>query len=166
MRLNKALLAAGIAVILLAAMPAVLTGLPALFGLEPVAVPTASMAPEIPAGSMAYISRDRVSEGDVAMFLAMDGRTMVLHRVVDMDDASRTARTKGDANSQADMVRIPYGNIVGKLAGSVPYLGTVCEVASSTAGRICRVMAAGMGCMLLAMSASVAAGKNKNNKFI
>lgn len=145
----KLLLISGCMLILAALTPWLLTGAPSFFGVTAFSVPTGSMSPEIPPGSLAYVSEGSLSEGDVAAFYSMDGRVLVLHRVIDIDMGARTMATKGDANLSEDPVRIPFRNIVGKLLTSVPYLGTLSEIVAAPAGRACRAMAAGAGAMLI-----------------
>lgn len=152
-RIHKILAAAGVLAILFALLPWAATAVPKAAGLTAVSVPTGSMEPLVPAGSMAYVGDGDVSEGEVAAFYALDGETLVLHRVMDIDDGSGTMLTKGDANALPDMMRVPCANTVGLLKWSVPYLGAVSETMRTPAGRVCRAMLGYSGAMLLVMAA-------------
>lgn len=150
-RMSSMLRLAGAAMMALAMLPWLAAWLPGLFGLMAVSVPTGSMSPSVPAGSMVYVSREAPAEGDVAAFWAMDGRTLVLHRVLDIGNDG-TMLTKGDANPVPDTARVPCGNAVGRMAASVPFLGALAETVRTPCGRIGALMGAGCGLMLVIMS--------------
>ena len=152
-RIRKILAAAGAIAILMAALPWAATMIPEMAGLTAVSVPTGSMEPLVPAGSMAYVADGEASEGDVAAFYALDGETMVLHRVIDIDSDSGTMLTKGDANGLPDVVRVPCANTVGLLKWSVPGLGIFSEAMHTPLGRICCAMLGYAGAMLMVMAA-------------
>ena len=152
-RIHKMLIAAGLLAIAFALLPWIATAIPEAAGLTAVSVPTGSMEPAVPAGSMAYVADGDASEGDVAAFYALDGRTLVLHRVLEIDDGSGTMLTKGDANPAPDVSRVPCGNTVGVLRASVPYLGSLAETMRTPAGRVCRAMLGYAGAMCLVMAA-------------
>lgn len=152
LRIRKIFIAFGILAVLAAMLPWAATVLPEAAGFKAVSVPTGSMEPLVPAGSMAYVSGGTASEGDVAAFYALDGKTMVLHRVLDIDTGSGTMLTKGDANPAPDAARVPCRNTVGLLKWSIPYLGIISETMRTPSGRICSAMLGYAGVMLLVMA--------------
>jgi signal peptidase len=119
---------------ILAAIIAFVAGVmgPKLFGYEPMAVLSGSMAPEYPVGALVFVDTKAyvgdVSVGDVITFHSFDRQgkeTIVTHRVMDRDDDSRSFGTKGDANDARDAGRVLYENFVGRPAAVIPALGQV-----------------------------------------
>ena len=94
------------------------------------------MEPAIPVGSAIYlqtVAPETVTVGDVIAFYR--GRGVVTHRVVENRTVSGEFITKGDANEENDMEPVPYSAVLGRMAGSVPVLGTVMAVCSGTMGK-------------------------------
>lgn len=109
---------------------------PRLFGYEVYTVVSGSMEPAIPVGSAIYlqaVAPETVTVGDVIAFYR--GRGVVTHRVVENRTVSGEFITKGDANEENDMEPVPYSAVLGRMAGSVPVLGTVMAVCSGTMGK-------------------------------
>lgn len=109
-----------------------------LFGIEAMTVKTGSMAPAVPAGSMAYVQTMQntghtVKEGDIVAFTVGSGENAarVLHRAVSIDASKQTITTKGDANEANDPSGVPFDAVIGKLVGAIPYLGGAIEAFSS-----------------------------------
>lgn len=103
-----------------------------VFGFEIYGVLTGSMNPAIPSGSMIYIrdaEPERLRIGDVITYSVSPGM-MATHRIVDIveDETNPTLfrfQTKGDANPAVDAVLVEPKKIVGKVAFSIPFLGSV-----------------------------------------
>lgn len=93
---------------------------------QPVAVATGSMEPQISVGDVVIVSKtDRdFSEGDIIQF-KKDGKT-VIHRIVSkrMVNDSMQYITKGDANNAADIGYITDFDIIGKVSATVPKIGS------------------------------------------
>lgn len=120
-RISSVLMTAGCLVILM-------TWIPYLFRIRPQIVLSGSMEPEIPVGSMAYISEhvlpEEVRNGDVIAYQL--GESMnVLHRVIQTDSVQKVFRTKGDANQQEDFGAIKFSQYRGKELFCIPYMGYV-----------------------------------------
>lgn len=102
-----------------------------VFGFEIYGVLTGSMNPAIPTGSMIYIrdaEPERLRIGDVITYSVSPGM-MATHRIVDIvEDETNPAlfrfQTKGDANPAVDAVLVEPKKIVGKVAFSIPFLGS------------------------------------------
>lgn len=110
-----------------------LVGVGPLTGLyRTVTVLTGSMAPEMPAGSMAMVAPVRpvsLKVGDVVTYQApIPGQPVVTHRIVEIDTSGDRPiiRTQGDANAAPD----PWASQITsdtafRRVAVVPYLGTV-----------------------------------------
>lgn len=93
---------------------------------QPVAVATGSMEPQINVGDVVIVSKtDRnLSEGDIIQF-KKDGKT-VIHRIVSkrMVNDSMQYITKGDANNATDIGYVTDFDIIGKVSATVPKIGS------------------------------------------
>lgn len=104
---------------------------PRLFKIQPQIVLSGSMEPEIPVGSIAYISEnvlpEDVRERDIIAYKL--GKNMnVLHRVIRVDEEQRVFQTKGDANQNADLGKVEYAQYEGKELFSIPYMGYLVQI--------------------------------------
>ncbi len=111
--------------------------LPRLLGYEIYHIVTGSMEPEIPVGSVIYVSpvpAEEVGEGEIVAFWREDA--VVAHRVLENNIIEGQLVTKGDANAKNDMTPVPYGALIGRMSRSVPCLGNVMAVCSGTNGKI------------------------------
>lgn len=121
---------------------------PRLLGYEVYVVISGSMEPAIPLGSALYMEAaapEDVAAGDVIAFY--DRGAVITHRVVENHVVEGEFITKGDANAENDMAPVAYGNLIGRMAVSVPFLGNVMAVCSGTKGKIylvCGVLGAVM----------------------
>lgn len=103
-----------------------------MLGFDAYVVETSSMAPAIPAGSLAVVDTRAggasLRTGDVVAYRAgttsAESAPVVVHRVVDVDSASEKIATKGDANGAADPAPVPYESVVGRCIASVPGIGS------------------------------------------
>jgi signal peptidase len=85
-------------------------------------VQTASMGPEVPAGSfVVYVKSDSYKQGDVILFHVYG--VLVTHRIVKVTPSGFS--TEGDTNSIADPWIVPTESVRGKLLFMVPHLGTI-----------------------------------------
>lgn len=100
-------------------------------GWKALTIPTKSMHPAIPPGSLVFVHSVPVSSlkvGDVITYTnpIMPSET-ISHRIIEIKSNSHGPYefiTKGDANTFAD---IPFGasNIIGRVVGHVPYVGSL-----------------------------------------
>lgn len=99
---------------------------PPLLGYKTYAVLSGSMEPKLQVGSMAYVKPTRpnaISKGDIITYtLSGDSKTLVTHRVIDIDYKNKEFITKGDANEVKDGP-IGFQRLVGKMIFTIPYLG-------------------------------------------
>lgn len=121
---------------------------PRFFGYEIYQVLSGSMEPEIPVGSAVYVkavSPGEIEEGDIVAFLA--GESIITHRVVKNYKVEGKFETKGDANEEADMNRVPYEAVRGKVAFHIPELGRMEAVIMNPVGKAYLVCFAACGAM-------------------
>jgi signal peptidase len=112
---------------------AILLGTAWLFGWKFQPVETGSMAPAIPAGSLAVvqpIDPPRISPGTTIVFVdPLDESHLVAHRVVRvLPGTPLRYQTKGDANLTEDPLPIPVTSVRGIVAWVVPGLGSIVSI--------------------------------------
>lgn len=73
---------------------------------------------------------------------------VVCHRVVRNQIVEGWFETKGDANEQADMNKIPYGDLIGRVTYHIPVLGGLMALLTGTVGKMYMVCFAACGAML------------------
>ena len=135
----------GLLAVVLLALAGVLI-VPYLMGYTELAVLTGSMQPTLPVGTLIYVKEvepETLQVGDVVTY-RLEGETMVTHRVVENNTLMGQFVTKGDANEKADVNPASYEEFIGKLALSIPYLGRLAQLFTSTSGKI------GAGIVILA----------------
>lgn len=120
----------------------VLVGVTALLlpaaGGRALAIRSASMAPSIGVGSIAFVLPTEpagLAVGDVVSVM-LTGGTVLTHRietVVEQDDR-RMFRLKGDANPASDPVLVVPGQLVGEVALTLPLLGYLLAMMSVPVG--------------------------------
>ena len=109
---------------------------PKLFGYDNYYVRTASMTPAMPVGAVAYVNDDirgkDIAPGDVVAFYidGTDGE-ICTHRAVANDNESQLITTKGDANEDIDVSPVSYGNVVGRVDITIPYMGLILAEAAA-----------------------------------
>ena len=87
-------------------------------------VPTGSMWPTIPRGSIVLIEKNPFSleVGDVVVYhYDVAPSTAIMHRIIGYDYRTGTAYIKGDNSTAVDSV--PYRNIDGRVVLALPYAG-------------------------------------------
>lgn len=98
---------------------------PILLGYRPMVVLSGSMRPTYPVGGITYYQEctlDELEAGDPVTFRA--GTSLVTHRIVSVDEKTRTLVTKGDNNTSEDPSPVEETEIVGKAADfAVPFAG-------------------------------------------
>lgn len=103
---------------------------------------TGSMEPRLRANDMVFIVRTNPEDykvGDIALY--QDGSTLVIHRIISIDDVEdgdstkRMVTLKGDANNASD-TPISIKNLKGRLKFSIPFVGLLVRGIKSTVGVI------------------------------
>ena len=117
-------------------------------------------------GSLVYVKtippEDVQEEDIIAFYGAMDGSSIITHRVVTNSTVMGEFITKGDANEENDMNPIPYNNFIGKVVLSVPKVGFMAQTFTSTAGKIAAASLIVLA-VVLHLLASVLAGKEQRD---
>ncbi|TNM64348.1 signal peptidase I [Streptomyces sp. NP160] len=161
------------AVVALAAVLAALAAavlVPRAAGATPLVVLTGSMAPGMPAGSVAVVrpvDPASLRAGDVVTYEVAGGGALITHRVVATDhDASGALQltTRGDANDDDDQP-VPASAVRGQLWYSVPWVGYASDLLRGSVGgvseRVVAVLLAGTGLLVYAGSQLVAAARDR-----
>lgn len=110
-----------------------------LLGWIPLAVLSGSMEPQYPVGSLIFVrpvAAEDVKLGDPITFYMADGRTLATHRVTQVDEASQSFKTKGDANAVEDQGTVSFDRLVGSPKFCVPLAGYVSILAGSAQGKM------------------------------
>lgn len=100
-------------------------------------VRSGSMTPQIGVGDLvvsAPVSTSNIAVGDIIEYKSPENGLLICHRVVSVDEQNSTLVTKGDANGSPDPYNIPFNNVVGKVAFSMPVLGYVFDFLKSPYG--------------------------------
>lgn len=105
-----------------------------LLGLQAFTVLSGSMEPNYHVGSIIYVKKvepTTLQAGDVISFM-LNENTVATHRIVEVvpDEEDPTVlrfRTKGDNNAIEDSSLVHYKNVLGKVVGTIPYLGYVSD---------------------------------------
>lgn len=112
---------------------------PKLLGYEIYSVISGSMEPAIPTGSLLYIQsctpEEMKEEEIIAFYGGRDSNAIITHRVVENRVLMGEFITKGDANATEDRNPVPYGDFIGKVVRSVPYLGKVALLLTTLYGK-------------------------------
>ena len=122
--------------------------LPKLFGYQIYDVVSGSMEPEIPVDSVVYVKEtlpEEIKEGDVAAFRSSG--SVIIHRIVEKRIVEGQFITKGDANTQVDIEKIPYDAMIGVVTFHIPLLGVVMTVLTSNVGKAYLICYAASGAM-------------------
>ncbi len=122
--------------------------LPKLFGYQIYDVVSGSMEPEISVDSVVYVKEtlpEEIKEGDVAAFRSSG--SVIIHRIVEKRIVEGQFITKGDANTQVDIEKIPYDAMIGVVTFHIPFLGVVMTVLTSNVGKAYLICYAASGAM-------------------
>ena len=139
-----------IIIIILVCLP---LAVPRILGIQEYNVISGSMEPSISVGSIVYVSQtsfDELKEDDVIAFDV--GASVVTHRIVSKDEATRQITTKGDANSSPDFMPVAFDNVKGKVVAHIPVLGYFAGWLAETVGKIVAFILLIVGVLLSDMS--------------
>jgi signal peptidase I len=135
-RLGAVLVAAAVVIVLLVAVG------PKVLPYEVFFVRSGSMAPTFEEGDMIVLTRvdaAEIAEGDVVSFERPDRPgVLITHRVVavEVDEAGRLLRTKGDANPSVDAWSVPAVGSMWRYRFDVPRVGHVFRFLATTPARV------------------------------
>jgi signal peptidase len=134
-------------------MVAVLARLVPLTGRTALVVAGPSMTPALPVGSLIVVEPVRpadIAVGDVVSIQSGPNRAVFTHRVIRLVDRDGAVwvETRGDANPAADPSILPAGDVIGRVAVAVPYLGYLVALASQPSG-VVLIIAVGLLLMTL-----------------
>ena len=122
----------GVSVYMINASKVVGNTFPMPFGSGAGVVLTGSMEPELSVYDLIIAKKTAdYTVGDVVVF--QDGRSMVVHRIVAMDERAGMVQTKGDANNAADMP-IPLDAVKGKVIAHAAGVGLLVHMAKTPVG--------------------------------
>lgn len=148
----------GTLLLLVAILVCIPLTLPRLAGYQIYHVISGSMEPAIPVESVVYVkdvAPADIQKKDVIAFHSVLGEEAIItHRVVSNNRVAGEIVTKGDANAKEDMEPVPYENVLGKVALTVPVLGKILATIATIQGK-----AAVGSVILLALLLHVIAGK-------
>lgn len=100
---------------------------PRFFGYQNFAVISGSMEPTMPIGSMVFDKErnfEDIKIGDIISY-QVNSQTRVTHRVVEIDNQTRSFITKGDANDVNDTYPVEYADVIGVVDFCVPLIGYI-----------------------------------------
>ena len=112
-----------------------------LLGLQVFTVISGSMEPNYHVGSIIYVKpvdTQTLQKNDVISFVISEN-TVATHRIVEVipdenDPGVIRFRTKGDANDNEDNNLVHSNNVLGKVVGTIPYLGYVSDFVQNPPG--------------------------------
>lgn len=126
--------------------------LPRVFGVQPYAIISGSMEPEIPTGSIVYVGEvqpDELLPGEIITFYTDAGSEgAVTHRIVENHTGERELVTKGDANAGQDPVAVSYERVIGRVKLHIPCLGWLFPLISGIEGKL-RLLAVLLAAVLI-----------------
>ncbi len=124
-------------------------GVPEVAGYQMYIVLSGSMSPEFDTGSLAFVQEVDTGElavGDIITYRSRaDSDSLTTHRIVDiMRNDSVQFVTRGDANNVNDPNPVLAENVVGRVTGSVPYVGYVLDFVQTRQGLILLIFVPGV----------------------
>lgn len=124
-------------------------GTPAIAGYQMYVVLSGSMNPSFDTGSLVFVKPTEpsaIAEGDIITFSSSsDATRLTTHRVVGINqNDSLSFVTRGDANNVNDPSPVPAENVVGRVTGSVPYIGYLFGFAQTRQGLILLIFIPGL----------------------
>lgn len=128
---------------------------------EPAVVMSGSMEPTYHTGSVVLVDRDNTSDvkiGDAIAFV--NGGTYIAHRII--STCKEGYITKGDANESEDPWIVPSSDVKGKVVFSIPMVGYLMKLSTSTPGII--LFATIFICMGLSSLLELVDDNTENNK--
>jgi len=124
-------------------------GVPKVAGYQMYIVLSGSMSPEFDTGSIAFVKEtlpDQLVVGDIITFRSQSGSdSLTTHRIVEVNrDEGLRFVTRGDANNVNDPNMVLAENVVGRVTGSIPYVGYVMSFVQTRQGLILLIFVPGV----------------------
>ncbi len=124
-------------------------GVPEVAGYQMYIVLSGSMQPEFDTGSLAFVREtdpEELTTGDIITFRSpANPESLTTHRIVEVqDDDGLQFVTRGDANNINDPNPVPDENVVGRVTGSVPYVGYLMNFVQTSQGLILLIFVPGV----------------------
>ena len=141
---------------------------PRVLGFEIYTVVSGSMEPAIPTGSLAYVQGaqpEEIEEGDVIAFYGgRESTAIITHRVAENNTLEGEFTTKGDANEKEDVSPVPYRELIGEVAYTIPALGWAAQTLTSTWGKASAAAAIGGALVLHLLGAWIRNHREKKEE--
>ena len=124
-------------------------GAPQVAGYQMYIVLSGSMSPEFDTGSLAFVREaepEQIVIGDIITYRTQpEANSLTTHRVVEVirNDGLRFI-TRGDANNINDPNPVLAENVVGRVTGSVPYVGYILNYVQTREGLILLIFVPGV----------------------
>lgn len=116
-------------------------GVASLAGYTPMSVLTESMKGEFDKGDLIIVKKvdpTQLKEGDIISYwtLIENRRAINTHRIVEKMETNGIVQfmTKGDVNEAVDPLIVSQGDIIGRYAFRVPFMGRILNALSSSVG--------------------------------
>jgi len=124
-------------------------GAPKIAGYQVYIVLSGSMRPEFDTGSIAFVREvpvEEVTVGDIITFRSQFNEdSLTTHRVVNVEsNGDLKFITRGDANDVNDPNPVSAGQVVGRVTGSVPYVGYLLDFVQTRQGLILLIFIPGV----------------------
>ncbi len=124
-------------------------GAPEVAGYQMYIVLSGSMSPEFDTGSLAFVRETDTNQlvvGDIITYRShADSDSLTTHRIVEIRRNGDTRFvTRGDANNVNDPTPVPVENVVGRVTGSVPYVGYLLDFVQTRMGLILLIFVPGL----------------------
>ena len=132
-------------------------GVPQVAGYQMYIVLSGSMAPEFDTGSLALVREvepEQVAGGDIITYRSQAGSdSLTTHRVIQVQrNDAISFITRGDANNFNDPNPVLAENVVGRVTGSVPYIGYLLNYVQTREGLILLIFVPGVLIIVYEMS--------------
>lgn len=125
-------------VILLAVLAVCLPlSVPKLLGYQVYDVISGSMAPAIPVGSIVVVqpaAPEELQPGEIVAY--QSGDSVVVHRLAENHVVEGELVTKGDANAEADPLKVSYADVVGTVCLHLPFIGIYAGALNTLSGKL------------------------------
>ena len=111
-------------------------------------VQSGSMEPEIKTGSGVVVkAQTRYNVGDIITFNSGTRRgTPTTHRIIatELSSGNLLFTTKGDANEEVDVDKVPLDKVIGQVIGHIPFLGYLLDFARQPLAFVLLVIVPGL----------------------
>ena len=125
-------------VILLAVLAVCLPlSVPKLLGYQVYDVVSGSMDPAIPVHSVVLVqpaAPEELQPGEIVAYRS--GSSVVIHRLVENHIVEGELVTKGDANAEADPLKVGYADVQGTVTAHIPFIGIYAGALNTLPGKL------------------------------